>query len=227
MKLYKGYRGCIMLFTLFFLVAFPPLLLASTPDTDTGDTALIVDEPALPDDAHGQEAAGHQQHGNPLSQVKLQDFGWRIVNFIALMIILVKFLAKPIGNALSGRREKIVLEIEELEQKRADAEKVYQEFQDKLATVEADIDKIVERAVAQAEVEKKKILEKAEAAADELKRSAEQAVNNEIVEARKQLRAEVAEKAAVMAEEIVKKNLNRDDQKLIIENYLARVEAMS
>ncbi len=223
MKIWKKQTGWLVVLALFCLFLSPALLVASTTEAVVeGHDAVVEHELA----ADGEAVAAHHEQ-NPLSAAKLKDFGWRVVNFIALMIILVKFAAKPLGNTLSGRRKAIAGEIDELEKRKAEAEKSYNEFQSKLATVEADIDKIVERAVAQAEVEKKKILEKAEAAADELKRSAEQAVANEVAEARMMLREEVAEKAATMAEEIIKKNLKAADQKVIIENYLAGVEAIS
>ncbi len=230
MKIWKNCMGKVAAVALFCVLVSPSLLIASSGgeaaasgthvEASAGHAAPVVEGVAVT-----EEAGVEEHHSDPLSQSKLQNLGWRIVNFIALMIILVKFGAKPLGGALSSRRKAIVSEIEELEKRKADAEQAYGEFQDKLATVEADIDKIVERAVAQAEAEKKKILEKAEAAADELKRSAEQAVQNEIAEARAVLQQEVAEKAAVMAEKIIKKNLKGNDQKAIIENYLAKVEA--
>lgn len=161
-----------------------------------------------------------------LSSEKLKDLGWRIVNFIALMIILVKFGAKPIGSGLSSRRKKIKDEIETLEQKRSAAENSYNEFQAKLATVESEIDKIVERAIAQAEVEKAKILEKAEQGAADLMRSAEMAVQNQVTEARRTLKNEIADQAAVIAEELIVKNLTVDDQVKIIETYLDKVGAV-
>ncbi len=226
MEIWKKHTGWIVVLTLFCLFLSPTMIIASDSKKGIGEEAVVVlteedGQPLI------EEVDVVPEHYEPLSMGKLKDFGWRIVNFIALMIILVKFGAKPLGNALSGRRKAIVTEIDELEQRKAEAEKAYKEFQGKLATVEADIDKIVERAVAQAEVEKKKILEKAEAAAEELRRSAEQAVANEVAEARMMLREEVAEKAAVMAEKIIKKNLKATDQKAIIENYLAGVEAIS
>lgn len=161
-----------------------------------------------------------------LSNEKLKDLGWRIVNFIALMIILVKFGAKPIGSGLSARRKKIKDEIETLEQKRIEAENSYNEFQAKLATVESEIDKVVERALAQAEIEKTKILEKAEQGAADLMRSAEMAVQNQVTEARRTLKNEVADQAAIIAEEIIVKNLTADDQVKIIETYLDKVGAV-
>ena len=69
-------------------------------------------------------------------------------------------------------------------------------------------------------------LEKAEQAAEDLKRSAEQAVQNEVTEARKALKDEVAEQAAVIAQELIVKNLTADDQVKIIENYLDKVGAV-
>ncbi len=171
-------------------------------------------------------AEGHSALAHSLSKEKLMDLFWRVVNFAALMIILVKFGAKPIGKALGDRQEAVRNEIEDLEARRAVAEQEYREFEAKLATVEKDIDKIVEKAVAQAEIEKAKILEKAEQAAADIQRSAEQAIANEIMEARRTLKDDAAEQAAVMAEELIKKNLTDDDQVKIVEDYLAKVGAV-
>lgn len=195
--------------------------------------APSVGHAVVADAGHGAEATAGDSHAaaahvapDSLSAEKLKDLGWRVVNFIALMIILVKFGAKPIGSGLSSRRKKIKDEIETLEQNRVEAENSYNEFQAKLATVESEIDKVVERAIAQAEVEKSKILEKAEQGAADLMRSAEMAVQNQVTEARRTLKNEVAEQAAVMAEELIVKNLTEDDQVKIIETYLDKVGAV-
>lgn len=222
--------GSLLTLTLWIALMFGPAF-ASAPaaEAPAADHAVVADaghgEAA---DAHGADDAhgGGHHASNSLSAAKLKDLGWRIVNFIALMIILVKFGAKPIGAGLSARRNKIKDEIETLEQQRATAEEQYESFKAKLATVESEIDKVVDRAVAQAEVEKAKILEKAEQAAEDLKRSAEMAIQNEITEARRTLKNEVAEQAAIMAEELIVKNLTDDDQVKIIDNYLEKVGAV-
>lgn len=188
--------------------------------------APATDQAVAADAGHGADAAAPHKKSSSLSAAKLKDLGWRVVNFIALMIILVKFAAKPIGSGLAARQKKIKDEIETLQQKRAEAEQSYNDFQAKLASVESEIDKIVERAIAQAEVEKVKIIEKAEQAAAEIKRSAEMAIQNEVIEARRTLKNEAADQAAVMAEELIVKNLTADDQVKIIENYLAKVGAV-
>jgi len=113
-----------------------------------------------------------------------------------------------------------------LQQQRVETEQSYDAFQEKLANVESEIDTIVEKAIAQAEVEKIKIIEKAEQAAEDIKRTAEMAIQNEITEARRLLKNEVAEQAAVMAEELIIKNLTDADQVKIIDDYLAKVGAV-
>jgi len=185
-------------------------------------------------DGHGEVAAGHGEAaagghvaaGGSLSPAKLKDLGLRVMNFAVLLFLLVKFAAKPIGSGLAGRRKAIKDEIEELEAKKVAAEKSYREFEQKLATVEKDIDKVVDRAIAQAEVEKAKIIEKAEQAAADIKRQAEMVIQKEIMEARRTLKNEVAEQAAVLAEELIVKNLTAEDQVKIVEDYLDKVGAV-
>jgi F-type H+-transporting ATPase subunit b len=212
--------GSLLTLTLWFALSFGAVF-ASAQNADAPDAGLVVaDGGTVDSNKNGAHAS------SSLSAAKIKDLGWRVVNFIALMIILVKFGAKPIGAGLSSRRNKIKDEIETLEQKRIEAESSYNEFQAKLATVESEIDKIVDRAIAQAEVEKTKILEKAEQGAADLMRSAEMAVQNQVTEARRTLKNEIAEQAAVLAEELIVKNLTADDQVKIIETYLDKVGAV-
>ncbi|AGF78261.1 F0F1-type ATP synthase, beta subunit [Desulfocapsa sulfexigens DSM 10523] len=190
--------------------------------------AVVEDHATETAALHGDAAAGHgNAHAvDSLSPAKLKDLGWRVMNFIVLMIILVKFGAKPIANGLGARRKQIRDEIEDLEAKKVDAEKAYKEFSAKLESVEKDVDSIVEKAVAQAEVEKVRIIEAAEKSAADIKRSAEMAIANEITAAKRSLKVSVTEQAAIMAEELIVKNLTADDQVKIIEDYLDKVGAV-
>jgi len=179
-------------------------------------------------EGHGAKADGHgEAHAsNPLSPEKLKDLLWRTVNFLALVIILVKFGAKPIVSGLSGRQQQIREELDDLTARRDEAEKSYKEFEAKLAGMEKEMELIVERAIAQAQVEKERILADAEKAAEDIKRQAEAAVQAELEDAKRILREEVAEQAAAMAEELIVKNLTPADQVTITEQYLERVGAV-
>jgi len=190
--------------------------------------AVVEDHAAGVAAVHGADAGDHGggHATNSLSPAKLKDLGFRVMNFVVLLIILVKFGAKPIAESLGSRRQQIRDEIEDLEAKKAKAEQDYKEFSLKLESVEKDVGTIVEKAVAQAEVEKTRILEAAEQSAADIKRSAESAIANEITAAKRDLKVGVTEQAAVMAEELIVKNLTADDQVKIIEDYLDKVGAV-
>jgi len=244
-------KGALVALVLWFALAAGSVW-ASDHGTSAGEGMLTADAhvtKAMP----GEESAGHAiveghaeeaaalhgeaaaEHGDAqggahvvdsLSPAKLKDLGFRVMNFIVLLIILVKFGAKPIAESLGSRRQQIRDEIEDLEAKKVKAEQDYKDFSLKLESVEKDVDTIVEKAVAQAEVEKARILEAAEQSAADIKRSAESAIANEITAAKRDLKVSATEQAAVMAEEIIVKNLTADDQVKIIEDYLGKVGAV-
>ncbi len=191
-----------------------------------------VETHAAATDVHGAAADGHgaaghgEAHGKSLSPEKLKDLFWRAVNFLALVIILVKFGAKPVLAGLTGRQQQIREELETLTARRDEAEQSYKEFSAKLAGMEREMEVIVEKAIAQAQVEKERILAEAEKAAEDIKRQAEASVMAELEDAKRALREEVAEQAAAMAEELIVKNLTPADQVTITEQYLERVGAV-
>ncbi len=185
--------------------------------TVTHDQGKTVEHAAA---EHGEE------HEAIFTTAKLKDLGFRIMNFAVLIFILVKFGAKPIAASMSSRKSKIRNEIEDLEAKKSEAERSFKEFEAKLASIEAEIDTIVEKAVAQAEVEKTRIIEKAEQAAADIKRQAEMAIQNEIMEANRTLKNDIADQAAVMAQVLIQKNLTAADQVKIVEDYLVKVGAV-
>jgi F-type H+-transporting ATPase subunit b len=158
-----------------------------------------------------------------LSVEKLWDLLWRTLNFAALVVILVKFGVKPIANMLSSRQMAIKEQFEDLEARRAEADKSYHVYEEKLAQIDQEIKKIIETAIAQGEAEKERIITDANRAAGDIKRQAEMAVQHEIAAAKLQLRAEVANQAVLMAEELIRKNLQQDDQVKLIEDYLKKV----
>ena len=166
-------------------------------------------------------ATGPTVFGIPTA--KWWDLLWRAMNFAVLVIILLKFAAKPIGNILKGRQLAIKEQFETLEAKKAEADKSYQSYEAKLSQIDQEVKQIMENAIAQGVEEKDKIIAEANRAAGDIKRQAEMAVQHEIAAIKFQLREEVANQAVLMAEELIKKNLQKDDQVKLVEDYLEKV----
>ncbi len=154
---------------------------------------------------------------------KWWDLLWRAMNFTGLVIILVWALKKPMSSGLAARRQTIRDQFEDLEAQRAEAEQKYKEFESKLSSIDQEAASILEAARSQGEIERKRIIEDANRAAEDIKRQAEMAVQHELAEATKSLREEIAELAVAKAEEIIKSNLQAEDQDKLIDDYLTKV----
>lgn len=217
------------------LAASPSVLIAATDShAPAAHQEIQADAHAAPPaaasatGAHAGASGGHGEvhAANPLAPEKLKDLFWRLVNFLALVVILVKFLGKPIMAGLTGRQQQIREELDDLVRRRDEAEKSYKEFEARLAGMEQEMERVVRQAIAQAQAEKERILAEADRAAEDIKRQAEAAVRTELEDAKRLLREEVAEQAAAMAEELIVKSLTPADQIAITEQYLERVGAV-
>ncbi|MDP2106699.1 MAG: ATP synthase F0 subunit B, partial [Desulfobulbaceae bacterium] len=104
------------------------------------------------------EGGGHGEAANPLSHEKMMDLLWRTTNFVALVIILVKFGSKPIVSALGSRRMAIADRFDVLNTRRGEVELSYKKYEDKLARIDQDVQSIIDSAKVQAEKEREKII---------------------------------------------------------------------
>lgn len=157
---------------------------------------------------------------------KWLDLLWRTLNFAGLLAILILALKKPIANGLNGRRQAIIERFEDLEAQKAEAERIYREYEAKLTKIDEEVQAIIGGAVRQGEAEKTRIIEDANRAAGDIQRQAEMAIQHELAEAKLRLRSEIAEQAVQMAEDLIKQNLKAADQTKMVEDYLEKVGAI-
>jgi len=168
-------------------------------------------------------AAAYASGDGAIPREKWLDLLWRTTNFAGLVFVLVFFLKKPFADGLSARREGIKDQLEALESRKAEAELMYQEAAAKLARLDEEVEVIIAEAVKQGEDEKEKIIADAERNAGDIQRQAEMAVAHELAQAKTRLKAEIAEQAVLLAEELVKKNIQPADQSRLIELSLDKV----
>lgn len=168
-------------------------------------------------------AAAYASGDGAIPREKWLDLLWRTTNFAGLAFILVFFLKKPFADGLSSRREGIKDQLEALESRKSEAEQLYKEAEAKLARLDEEVNSIITEAVKQGEAEKAKIIADAERNAGDIKRQAEMAVAHELAEAKTRLKGEIAEQAVLLAEELIKKNIQPADQSRMVELSLDKV----
>ncbi|NPV05811.1 MAG: F0F1 ATP synthase subunit B [Syntrophaceae bacterium] len=166
-------------------------------------------------------AGGGDDHGDTRAQ--LIDFGWRMANFLILMGILYWLMWKKIKTFFANRREGIKASLEEAEVVKADAEKKFREYDEKLKKAEEEIQGISDMIRAQGEEEKKRIIAEAERAAAKMKEDAKARMDQELKKAKNELRLEASELAVQMAEDILKKKVTKEDHEAMVREYLDRM----
>lgn len=150
---------------------------------------------------------------------------FRLLNFVVLAVALVFILRKPLSQALGSRITGIKEQLEDLEIRKAEAEKKLAEYKDKLAQLEKEAEKIIDDYIQQGHDAKARILKEAESSAEKLKAQARRNIEHEFEQAKLKLQEEIFETSLQKAEEIIKNKISSDDQDRIVDDYLKKVVA--
>ncbi len=150
---------------------------------------------------------------------------FRVMNFAVLVIALVFVLRKPLSRALSSRIKVIKDQLADLAARKDEAEKKLAEYNEKLAQLEKEAEKIVEDYIKQGHEAKARILQEAESSVEKLKTQARRNIDHEFEQAKLKLQDEIFETSLAKAEEIIKSKISDEDQDKIVDEYLKKVVA--
>ncbi len=159
-----------------------------------------------------------EHHGVTPSQLK--NLFWFTLNFIALVLILYRFLRKPIVNMFKSRQENILKQYNELLEKKKEAEAKYIELQEKIKNLEKEAEAIYQNYIEQGMKEKERIIASAHEQAERIKQQAELYIQHEMEKAKIMLREEIANASVKLAEEVLRKNITEEDQKKILKDFI-------
>jgi F-type H+-transporting ATPase subunit b len=166
--------------------------------------------------ASGNAEGGHE--GN-----KWFDLVKKAFNFFVLIGVLYWLAASKVKDFFIGRRAEIKESLEKAVERKAEAEKKYREYSEKLDKAATEIDGILEMIKAQGVTEKQKIIEDAERTARKMKEDAQTRIEQEMKKATDELKAQAVDLSVKMAEEILKRNITQDDHKSMVKEYMDKV----
>ncbi|MFW6297922.1 MAG: ATP synthase F0 subunit B [Desulfosalsimonas sp.] len=158
-----------------------------------------------------------------------EEGGWmatdtyRVINFAVLAGILVFLLRKPVKQFFGDRIRVIREQLEDLENQKQAAEKKLEEYNERLAALSRESEKIIEDYRRQGENLKDQILMEAETAAGKLEEQAKKNIEREFAQAKLHLETEVFDRAVEKAEEKLKRITTPDDQEKLVQEYLDKV----
>jgi F-type H+-transporting ATPase subunit b len=150
------------------------------------------------------------------------DFTWRTLNFLILAGVLYWLLAKKIRDFLAGRREGIRNAIAQAETNREEAEKRFREYDAKLSKATGEIEEITRMIRNQGMAEKERIIADARKAAAKMKEDTQARMEQEFSKASRELRLEVVRLSTQMAGELIRKNINVNDNEALVKEYIEK-----
>jgi F-type H+-transporting ATPase subunit b len=148
-------------------------------------------------------------------------FGAMLLNSAILYYLLIRFAKKPIAEALKSRKTSILRGMEEAGKMKSDAEARLAEYEEKLATIDQEIERVREEMRTAGQTERKRILAEAKERRGRMERDAQTLISQELKAARETLLAETARGAIASAETALRAKLGAADQSRIAEEYLS------
>jgi F-type H+-transporting ATPase subunit b len=115
--------------------------------------------------------------------------------------------------------------LDDLEARKAEAEKKLAEYNEKLAQLGKEAENIIDDYIKQGNDAKTRILKEAESSAEKLKALARRNIEHEFEQAKLKLQEEIFEISLQQAEEIIKSKISAEDQNRIVDEYLKKVVA--
>ncbi len=148
-------------------------------------------------------------------------FVFMLVNFALLLGILAKWGRPAARKIAETRHEQIKSALDEAKKLRDEAAKKLADYESRIKDVDAEVAKLMAGIRADAEADKKRILEAAERQAAQMKRDAELRIAAEIELARADLAREVTAAAATATEKLLRDRTTADDQKKLVSTFIS------
>lgn len=146
---------------------------------------------------------------------------WMLVSFTIVFLILRKFAWKPILNILKQREESIEKALKAAEDARLEMQKLQANNEQIVAEARKQAETIIKEA---REIKEKIIAEakqQASVEAEKVYAATKLAIENQKIQAMNEIRNQVAELSVLIAEKIIRKELqNNDQQKAYIKTLL-------
>jgi F-type H+-transporting ATPase subunit b len=153
----------------------------------------------------------------------LSEIIWGGVAFAIVVVALIKFAFPPLKNALKARADKIRSDLEGAEKAREEAEAERTRYQAQLNEARGEATRIVEEARQAAERVRADVVGRAETEAQEVRARADDDIRLARERAVTDLQHQMANLSIELAEKIVERNLDRDTQMALVENYISSV----
>ena len=190
-------------------------------------TAVARDLPRLPAFSVPLAAEATEEAPPGLLDPKIESVIWVLVIFLVMSSILYKTAWKNVLAGLKGREERIRNDIAQAEAARLKAEASLKDYNAQLAKAEGRAQEILAQATKDALVLADKIRSDADKAATERSERAARDIEAASKQALREVYTQAANLSTSIAEKILRRSLNANDQQDLVAQSLEQVETVN
>jgi len=148
----------------------------------------------------------------------------QMISFIVLLLLLIKFLYKPIQSILQQRQEQIANSLTSAEAQQMQAEALRKEYEAHLANIADEARAKLDQAMKDAETGRQQMLEKTQADIRDLQTRFQAQLALEREQLRRELRAEMSDVAVLAATKALRTQLTPQLQSAVIDQVIAELD---
>ena len=149
---------------------------------------------------------------------------WTIVVFGISFYVLRKTVFPRIGEALDQRAKKVEGDLDAAEHTRAEADKILEEYRERLKEARTQAEEIVQRARQAAETHEHEAKDRGQEIIADATQRGERDIEVATKRALDDLRREVADLTVMATEKVTRKVLSGEDQRRLVEEALAEID---
>lgn len=169
-----------------------------------------------------QAARGDKDaHGKPI--VPVTPYAYLLINAAILFFIYYRAGKKPVTEGLQSRHDTVAKELAEASKIKAEAEARAREYDEKLAQLETELQRIKADIVKAGEADRARIVKEAEEKAERMKKDAQFLLDQELKQLRNDMLAFTAEAAVAAAEAVLATKVTAADHERLTAEYLDEV----
>jgi F-type H+-transporting ATPase subunit b len=173
---------------------------------------------------HDIPVAASSGGGNFLVQPGVGVMVWTLIAFAVTLLILRRLAFPRIAEALDKRRRAIAESIDAAERTRVEADRLLQEYRERLREAREQADDILTRARKASDKVQEEAKVEATQKREELMEQTRRDIEQETRRAIDQIRREVADLTMIATEKVTRKSLDDDDHRRLIEEALSEFD---
>jgi F-type H+-transporting ATPase subunit b len=149
---------------------------------------------------------------------------WQIVVFIAVLVVLGKFAFPHILGAVEAREERIRELLAAAARDRDEAQVLLEEQKKEMESVRGKAQEVIAEARTAGERMREELLTQARREQEEMMMRTRRDLDLQVQRALEEIRAEAADLAIAAASKLVERNLDAEDNRRLVNDFLAQVE---